>query len=49
MTLRITGANYDETFEVTPDNQMVERVAITVELHNRDYPDDPWTVEEVAP
>lgn len=45
--LRIFGKNYDETFEVTVDNIMEIRVSLTVELHNRDNPDDLWQVEEI--
>jgi hypothetical protein len=47
MTLRIYGPDYDESFEVTDDNRMRERVSVTVELHNRDNPDDQWQVEEI--
>lgn len=47
MKLRIYGDDYDETFEVTEDNNMVYRVAVTVELHNRDNPTMLWSVEEI--
>lgn len=44
-SLTIIGKDYRETFDVTPDNDMVHRVDLSVELHNRDNPDDLWTVE----
>jgi hypothetical protein len=47
MKLRIKGKKYDATFDVTLDNDMEHRVGLTVELHNRDNPDDQWTVEVI--
>ena len=45
--IRIFGKNYDEIFDVTDQNNMKSRAEMTIYLHNRDNPDNNWSMEEI--
>lgn len=47
-TLRIKGLKSDYIQDCPVDNELVPRlVEYTVDLHNRDNPDDPWIAGEL--
>lgn len=46
---RVVGADHDHTDTITsPEDyaQWLTRAKLTIEIHNRDHPNDPWTIEE---
>jgi hypothetical protein len=45
-TWRIKGENYQQDVDIIAD-AVIASVGYTVEIHNRDYPDDPWVAGEL--